>query len=783
VRIADASLAALLVVVPAQQSLAAARQDYDIPAGNLGEALITLGRQAEITLGANDPGVASVRSRAVRGSFTLPGALRRLLLGTGFDFQLVDARTVRIYRTPKRKVVLPAERSVSAVPLPAQDIVVTASKRNTALDDFPGSLNILALDQLGGNNRSALGTGAVLSRLPMLFSTNLGPGRNKLFIRGVADSSFTGPTQATVGQYLGDVRLNYNAPDPDLNLYDIARVEVLEGPQGTLYGAGSLGGILRIVPNEPKVSEVEASMAAGITATEHGRPGYDVAAMGNLPIVSDMLALRLVAYKSVDGGYIDDAGRNRKNVNRTRVNGGRATLRISPGNDWTIDLGGTLQNLNSRDSQYTERGLPVLTRSTAIAQPFDNDYTLWQAVIRKRWATLELVSATGLVRHDVGVRYDATGYPGTIGPTAFDEKSKITLISHETRLSRTRPGGSGWIAGVSFVSDIDRISRRIGDPAAPAMVAGVRNEVIEAAAFGEATLAIAPQVTATVGGRFTYAHLAGEALDIVGDPDVEPKRGEVRALPTAALAWKPQPELLFFLRYQEGFRAGGLSVDPSGAANLEQRFRADTISATELGMRYGQRGRDPFAAAASISYTRWENIQADLVGASGLPFTANVGNGRIYGFEASASWMPVPGLLGELATFINDSALSAPAPGFGTIPEELPNIPRAGVRGAISYSVNLNDRLLLTMDGAARYVGESHLGVGPLEDLDQGKYVDVSAGARLDAGHWGLTLDIANVLNVRGNRFALGNPIDVAAGRQITPLRPRNIRLGIHAEF
>jgi outer membrane receptor protein involved in Fe transport len=73
----------------------------------------------------------------------------------------------------------------------------------------------------------------------MLFSTQLGPGRNKLFIRGVADSSFTGPTQATVGQYLGDVRLNYNAPDPDLNLYDIARVEVVEGPQGTLYGAGS----------------------------------------------------------------------------------------------------------------------------------------------------------------------------------------------------------------------------------------------------------------------------------------------------------------------------------------------------------------------------------------------------------------------------------------------------------------------------------------------------------------------------------------------------------------
>jgi hypothetical protein len=505
--------------------------------------------------------------------------------------------------------------------------------------------------------------------------------------------------------------------------------------------------------------------------------------MGNLPIVSDMLALRLVAYKSVDGGYIDDAGRNRKNVNRTRVDGGRATLRISPGNDWTIDLGGTLQNLNSRDSQYAERGLPMLTRSTAIAQPFDNDYTLWQAVIRKRWATLELVSATGLVRHDVGVRYDATGYPGTIGPTAFDEKSKITLVSHETRLSRTRPGGSGWIAGVSFVSDIDRISRRIGDPAAPAMVAGVRNDVIEASAFGEATLAITPLVTATIGGRFTYAHLTGEALDIVSDPDVEPKRGEIRALPTAALAWKAQPHLLFFLRYQEGFRAGGLSVDPSGAANLQQRFRADTISATEFGMRYGQRGRDPFAAAASISYTRWENIQADLVGASGLPFTANVGNGRIYGFEASASWMPIPGLLAELATFINDSALSSPAPGFGTTSEELPNIPRAGARGAVSYSIDLNSRLRVGAELAARYVGESHLGVGPLSDIDQGDYVDVSAGLGLEAKGWGMSLDLTNAFDVRGNRFALGNPIDVGAGRQTTPLRPRSIRLGIHAGF
>src|SRR3546814_5101990 len=92
---------------------------------------------------------------------------------------------------------------------------------------------------------------SILSRTASVSSTHLGPGRNKLFIRGIADSSFTGPTQSTVGQYFGDIRLSYNAPDPDLRLYDIDNVEILEGPQGTLYGAGSLGGIIPVRSESP----------------------------------------------------------------------------------------------------------------------------------------------------------------------------------------------------------------------------------------------------------------------------------------------------------------------------------------------------------------------------------------------------------------------------------------------------------------------------------------------------------------------------------------------------
>ena len=115
---------------------------------------------------------------------------------------------------------------------------------------------------MAGPNSSrfgAQGSEAVLDRLPMLASTSLGPGRNKIYIRGVADSSFNGPSQSIVGQYLGDVRLTFNAPDPDLQLYDMRRVELLEGPQGTLYGTGSLGGILRLVPNGPTCRHLAGS--------------------------------------------------------------------------------------------------------------------------------------------------------------------------------------------------------------------------------------------------------------------------------------------------------------------------------------------------------------------------------------------------------------------------------------------------------------------------------------------------------------------------------------------
>ncbi len=791
VRRAEPTLALTFLCMAAAPAAAQSAQ-FDIPGGRLSDSLIALAEQAGITISASDPALASIGSAPLRGRMSVRAALGRLLAGTGYRHIFVNPRAVRIMptapparRRPAPQPPRPSPRAAAPPPEePEQVIIVTASKQGVALDRFGGTVHLIDLENADTSRFGARGSEAILNRLPMLASTSLGPGRNKIYIRGVADSSFNGPSQSIVGQYLGDARLTFNAPDPDLHLYDIQRVELLEGPQGTLYGTGSLGGILRLVPNEPDSSDPAAAASGGLLTTRYGGWGGDGSLMLNLPIVRDRLALRAVGYASVDAGYIDDVGRGLTDVNRTNVHGGRATLRWEPGDRWQIELGGLGQYIAGRDGQYAMRGLPPLSRRTTLAQPFDNDFLMGQVTLRKRWTGVELVSATGAVRHVLQTRFDATGFPGTSGPQLYTEDIGITLISNETRLSQPDAGGEGWVVGWSLLHDINRISRSLGPPAAPQPITGVQNQTNEAALFGQYSLALAPGLVATVGGRLTYSQSLGMPLDDQQEDFDEPRRTNLRVSPTAALTWRAARRLLLYARYQEGFRAGGLALSPTGSVPAAQRFESDSLTSIEAGLRFGRRNVDPFTFDAAISYASWSDIQADLIDTRGLPYTTNLGDGRVYGFELEASWRVAPALSFDVAAFLNDSALSSPNPEFvGAGVEDLPNIAKAGGRAAVHFRTRLSPSLSLAVDGSIRYVGESHLGAGGPTDLDQGGFVEGEIGARLDFGRFGLSLDIDNVGDVQGNRFSYGNPFSLADRTQVTPLRPRTIRLGFDVEF
>ena len=798
-----------LIAMPAE----AKDQAIDIPAGTLGQAIAALGAQARVSIvvAVNDPGLLRRPVRAVRGRMGAGRALSLLLRGTTARALSPAPGVWRIVPAPapapkpKRPLSQPPVRKApEPAPPPGGDIIVTASKQETPYQAFPGAVTVVGGADFARDGDTS--TDAVIARVATVSSTYLGAGRNKLFIRGIADSSFTGPTQATVGQYFGDVRLTYNAPDPDLRLYDVDSVEILEGPQGTLYGAGSLGGIIRVVRNTPDLAAIGGNLSGGVSATWHGAPGADLAGVLNLPLIDDHLGLRMVGYGVTEGGYIDNPLLGKKNINRSNIFGGRGTLRAKAGG-WTIDLGGTFQKTHNLDSQYADRDAPPLTRYSLLPQGSDATYALGELVATRRFDSgLLFVSSLGFARQRLQEQYDATEANGP--ERLFKQRNHTDLFSFENRLSRPMTDGLGWVIGASVVRNTTQLNRALGSPDQPLPATGVVNRITEATAYGEVSVELKPKLMLTVGGRYSHVWLSGDGADVLPmiarlNAGITAQREETAFLPSFALSASPLQRLTFYARYQESFRPGGLAVE----GDFVRRFRNDRARTFEIGMRHGVPGSDPVDISLSVSRTLWHNIQADFIDQRGLPSTANIGDGRIWTLSASAGWRPVPGLTLEGGLALNDSKVVNPSPFFlsfvvpGPTPKpaeahivnavaadavtygRVPNIADVVVRGAVKYEFAVSDSAQLSLSASARYTGRSRLGVGPILGAPQGNYLDTRLSARLSFESFALTASVTNLTDEVGNRFALGTPFAVLSEEQITPLRPRTIRLGFEAGF
>ena len=801
--------AAIVSAAPA----AAESVRIDAPAGPAAEVAVAIAHQTGSSIVIADRSVANRGVPAIHGRLTAEQAVVRLARSAGAraipagpkGWRLVAVASAgegRSRRAEPRSAPAPSPAPPPPEP-PAIEIVVVGSKRETPLAEYPGQVEIIDGDDLvlGGVG----GTEKIMQRIPTVSSTYLGSGRNKLFIRGIADSSFTGPTQSTVGQYLGDLRLSYNAPDPDLRLSDLARVEVLEGPQGTLYGAGSLGGIIRLVPNEPEIGLVAASAIVGGSATQHGALGSDASATANLPLIGDRVALRFTVNAETQGGYIDKPLLGRSDVNRTDIYSGRAMARVEVAQDWTVDLIGVAQRTDGRDSQYADRGGPPLTRATPVTEGFDADFAQGQFVVTGRLGEVRFRSSTGITGQTVEERYDATLPNGPL--RLFAQRNDTQMVANETRLWRPLGDRFGWIVGASYTHNRTRLTRTLGAPNAQGAVTGVSNVIDEFTLYGEASFRLTEGLVATGGGRYTHSRLGGEGEDVspllaAAFAGVTASRIEQVFLPSASLAAKVSPGSLLYLRYQEGFRPGGLAI----AGNFVARYRNDRIATFEVGGRHGRAGSGPFDLAASVAYTRWRDIQADFIDSAGFPSTANIGDGRIWTATLTGGVAVTPNLRIDAGLTYNDGRIDEPnallfgrvapvlaIPGFSgrleDLPPELlehiteiPNIARFSGRIGFEYRQPLTGELELTAQGWANYIGRSRLGVGPELGEPQGDYLDTGLTVRVGREGIGVTLGLTNLTDEEGNRFALGTPF--AVGRdQLTPLRPRTIRIGVDAAF
>jgi outer membrane receptor protein involved in Fe transport len=519
----------------------------------------------------------------------------------------------------------------------------------------------------------------------------------------------------------------------------------------------------------------------GGSLTQHGAAGGDANAMLNLPVLDDRAALRVTVDASTIGGYIDKPALGRTNVNRTNILGGRGTLRFALAPDWTIDVVGLAQSNRALDSQYADRDGPPLTRAAAVPEGSNANYRQGQVVISGRLGTVHFRSTTGATWQNLEERYDAT-LPG--GPARlFVQTNDTAMIASETRLWQPFDDAFGWLAGVSYTHNRMLLRRKLGGTDFQATTTGVRNTIDEITAYGEASWRLLDGLVATAGGRITRSRLGGEGEDIapavaVALAAVTASRTETTFLPSASLLAEVAQDTSLYVRYQESFRPGGLAVQ----GDFVRRFRNDRAATFEVGARHGHPGTGPFDLAASFSYTRWNHIQADFIDLSGLPSTANIGDGRVWSASLSGGVELMPGLRLNGGVTVNDSHIDEPVLPALARTTQVPNIAAFAGRAGFVYDRTVAGDLDLTAEGWVSYVGRSRLGIGPELGELQGDYLDSGLTVRLGRGARGVSLTVTNLADAKGNRFALGTPF--AVGRdQITPLQPRTVRLGFDAAF
>lgn len=765
---ASCALAGLLPEGRFGIACAQAREDrypFDIPAGPLAASLTRFSAIAGLSLGY--PGdLPSTPAPAVRGMMSADAALRRLLEGSGLKAVRIGPR---LYRLEPRSAHAARTRRPAARTVPAiarAELVVTAQKRPQSLGDVAMAVAVVPLGE-GESGARPLSSRDVGLDVEGLAMTNLGPGRNRQFIRGVADSPFVGPSQSSVSVQVDEARATFNAPDPDLRLVDIDRVELLKGPQGPLYGSGALGGIYHIVTRRPDLGGASAWARLSAVAVDHGGTGTGEEAVVNVPLIRDRLAVRAVGYRSLDPGWIDDQTRGRDS-NAAETRGMRLSVRWLPSGDWSVDAGYMFQSINLRDSQYVLASDKSLRRQERIAEPTDNDFGLAHATLSGPLGGLRLLSATSYVDQDFKNVQDATAAAslfGLSGPVTFNEHRHYTLFNQELRLSSGTD--SRWVAGLSFLrAALGGNATMTAEGNGPLTVEQTHRQVTEYALFGEITRPVLSQWDATLGLRLYRS--------ISQDETRERERGTGQKLdkiilsPSFALSHPLAGGGLVYLRYARAMRPGGLA--PAGMT-ASGHFDADELGTLDLGFRRGFWG-DRLNLAAGGFFTEWMEIQSDYLLPNGLVSTRNAGRARILGIEATVDWQIGAGFSLSLGGLAQNGRLTRSEDGTRIDDRRLPITPDVTARAALSKrwtagSWSGQSTIQLNHVGSARLSFDDDL------DRDMEPYTVVAMDMGAVRGAWTLGLRIDNLFDIRGDSFAFGNPFSIRAGPQYTPLRPR----------
>lgn len=721
----------------------------------------------------------------------------------------VNAQTSRLQSVPASgpsspgQNTKPAAAAPSARNAPAQatgvddtvaDIVVTAQKREQRLQDVPISITAVTSEEIQARNVTSLNDLQYSVPGLSIFSSQ-GPGQDVIQIGGV--SNVTG--LATVGTYLNEMAINGASAQGgpggqslDIRLLDLARIEVLRGPQGTLYGEGSMGGTIHYVTNSPDLDTYSGSLEGEVGHITGGDESYKINGVINAPLIEDKLGLRVVAGYQRDGGWIDNTATGRRNINDTEFKTVRAELLARPADRLDLSLLYIHQDL---DLDYKPFG--VGGKQSSAVQTYDHDrYDLVNGVIKYDLGSVQLLDSIGYLNRNSTLQLDLTpaflpilGFfgipPGFITEIPFSFVNDQEIFTNELRVSSTGPSRFNWTIGGYYrhaKAQFDNATSTSPGQLPFVLLQGTANNTSETFAFfGDAGYKLTDQLTVEIGARYFHDKVSASSNSVsFGAPTIiSPRNATFESFdPRVNISYQFSRNSMVYASAAKGFRSGGFNS--TIAPGVPETYTPDKLWHYEVGTKQQVFDRK-LEFAADVYYTDWKNVQTlVLVPPSNLAVTENSGRVNGWGADVAVTARPVQGLTLTGTLGWNDLAYAK-----GTT-SALVN-PGDPVDNAVrtSYSASLDYRRPIFGDTAGFFRADyQHAGKAQLTQRNQLTILRipprdlVNLRAGLDFGRLEASVFATNVFNDRTVLFPVspGAPFEVEQ-------RPRTIGVNLRARF
>ena len=700
------------------------------------------------------------------------------------------------------------------------DIVVTALRRQSTVQTAPLSIVALSGDTLAKTGATQLND--YFRQIPNLNVTAAQGGNNRISIRGVNSAG-----EATVGLYYDETPVtgpsgttqDSGAVAGDLNLFDVERVEVLRGPQGTLYGSSSMAGTLRVIFNKPDFTKVDAATEEQVTSTAHGTVGWFAKGMVNAPVVSDLLAVRLVGYYEKRPGWVDNVNFGTTNVNRQTNWGVRGLIGLKP--DDKTNITGTViyQRTDAADQQGWYPTVGQYQTNSPVKLPFNNKMELYNLKAERKLGFATLTATGSWYRYSYlrALDFTPSTYAYANSTAACRSYYAITTACTATQFATYRANGLAQLPAVGFQPAFVRAKNaeiRLSSDAGPSWLQWTigayyekRHDHIESqtvsanpatgdvytplryfshryvetderqiAGFGEITITPVAGLSLTGGARY-YDYdkrTSGESfLTNVYTGSLAAPYTSVTAkahgwIEKFNIAYKFTPRVMMYATASKGFRPGGANNIPVLPANLIA-YKADSLWNYEVGFKSSWLD-NALVFNAAVFDVEWSDMQTQARTADGLyAFLTNAGKARIRGGEVDLTARPYHGVTLSVAAGYSDAKLTQDqsnssvliTASTGKAGDPIPNTPAWTVSSSGSYNWAIGGGLngLLRADFA--YTGKMQATFRTTDPYytTYGDYSTVNLRAGIEGERWGAYVFVQNVgdtVGVTGRNSGFG---------------------------